>query len=218
MNMAQSTAEQIESEARALLAPHGLLPLGWFLEEEGRPALLVGNIGSSLWPAFSNSAEFEDGAGHAMDRWTSRVMAPIADEFGAKTRYPFGDVVWPFQHYAGSAMGMKQSPIGLLVHPQYGLWSAFRAVLVFQEGFEVPAAPIHEHPCDECSEKPCLTTCPVGAFTDGGYDYVSCRAHIRSDAGQLCRTGGCLARNSCPVGREYAYEEDQQKFHMAAFI
>lgn len=202
---------------RVLLAPFGLLPLGWFDEEEGSPALLVGNIGSSLWSAFSHSAEFNDGEPHAMDRWTSKVISPIAAALRAEARYPFGDVVWPFQQYAKSAMGMKQSPIGLLVHPEYGLWSAFRAVLVFTNDPTVPATPLRRHPCDECEGKPCLTTCPVGAFKADGYDYVSCRAHVRLKAGRTCHTGGCLARHACPIGREYAYNADQQAFHMAAF-
>jgi hypothetical protein len=31
-------------------------------------------------------------------------------------------------------------------------------------------------------------------------------------------SGGCLARRACPVGREYAYDPAQARFHMQAFL
>ena len=201
-----------------MLAPFGLLPFGWFRDDAGTAGLLVGNIGSSLWPAFQKSCEFEDGEPNAMDRWTQNVLQPVADELRAELRFPFGEKIWPFQQWAGQATGMKQSPIGLFIHPEYGLWTAFRGALMFDCEIEFTHKVVDWHPCDRCADKPCLSTCPIGAFTTEGYDYLSCKSHVRSDAGFACRSGSCLARKSCPVGVEYTYEQDHQAFHMAAYI
>jgi len=219
MGSADATTERRDvlwHTASAVLCPDGLSPFGWF-EIDDKPGLLVGNVGSSLWPAFSRSRFFTDGEADGMDRWTASVVGPVSDMLGASVRYPFGGKVWPFQHYGRMACGMKQSPIGLLIHHQYGLWKAFRTVFIFDESFAlgVPSASVHT--CDACVDKPCLNTCPVGAFEPGNYDYVSCRSHIGGAEGGNCRNGGCLARHACPVGRAYAYERDQQAFHMAAF-
>jgi epoxyqueuosine reductase QueG len=116
------------------------------------------------------------------------------------------------------AEGLKASPLGILIHPVYGLWHAYRAALVapaIAEGIE-PAAEA-AHPCDSCSEKPCLNACPVDAFTPSGYNVPACAAYLASTAGKTCRHGGCAARNACPVGAEFRYSEPQLRFHMAAF-
>jgi hypothetical protein len=66
-------------------------------------------------------------------------------------------------------------------------------------------------------DKPCLSACPVGAFSGRSYDVPACVNHTRSTAGVDCREAGCRARRACPVGREYPYEPDQARFHMDAF-
>ncbi len=211
-------ADILQNEARTLLAPFGLLPFGWFRDEDGVAGLLVGNIGSSLWAAFATSDEFSDGQKNALDRWTETSLRPVALELNAELRFPFGEKTWPFQRWAGEATGMRQSPIGLFIHPEYGLWTAFRGALMFDVEIEFETKLVDWHPCDRCVEKPCLITCPIGAFNAEGYDYLSCKSHVRSDIGYACRSGSCLARKSCPIGTEYVYVPDHQAFHMAAYI
>ncbi|EFL90706.1 conserved hypothetical protein [Ahrensia sp. R2A130] len=200
-----------------------MMPFGWFTvdgdqRDRKRPALLIGNIGSSLWPAFSRSVEFSDGLKNPMDRWTKEVVEPIASELKAEARYPFGQPHWPFQTYAKAATGMDNSPLGLVIHPEFGLWTALRAVFVFDDDFEVPTHHVDWHPCDCCVDKPCLSTCPVDSFGPDGYDWKGCKAHVASEQGVVCLSGGCLARHACPVGTEYAYDNEHQAFHMAAYI
>lgn len=211
-------ADELRTEVQGLFASSGMMPFGWFKLDDGRPALLIGNIGSSLWQAFSRSAEFVDGSPNPLDRWTTEIVEPVASELGAEARYPFGEPRWPFQAYAKAATGMNNSPLGLLIHPQYGLWTALRALLVFKGGFDVPTHHVDWHSCDRCVEKPCLQVCPVDAFGPDGYDWQGCKAHVASPQGKICLGGGCLARRACPVGAEYAYEEAHQAFHMAAYV
>lgn len=216
-----NSASSIEQEIRNQLALAGLLPLGWF-DVDGAPALLIGNIGSSLWPAFSTSDQFNDGLPDPLNRWTAATISELIDRLPdnlvLEVRYPFGEPVWPFQEYARRAMGIKQSPIGLLHHPEFGLWTAFRAALVFTPQIAIPELPPKTHACDSCLEKPCLNTCPIGAFAPDGYDYSACKSHVASGAGSACFAGGCIARQACPVGQEHANEKVHQAFHMKAYV
>ncbi|MGI9353933.1 MAG: ferredoxin [Rhizobiaceae bacterium] len=213
--MAGLSSQEIEKKARALLASSGIVLLGWFKTEEGRAALLLGNIGGSLWPAFSTSGFPNDGVPDPMNRWTQNICDQVAAELKAEVRYPFAKPVWPFQRYAMAATGMQPSPLGILIHPEYGLWVALRAAMVFEEPIEISLPPERQRPCNNCKDKPCLSTCPVSAFSTNGYAVDQCRAHLASGDGSACLDGGCLARRACPVGRIYAYESGQQRFHMA---
>lgn len=195
--------------------PHGLLLRGALHPPEGGTVVLVGNAGPGLWQAFARARRAEDRP-HELDAWTRRVMEPVAAAVGARVVFPFeGPPYHPFQRWAMAAEGLKPSPVGVLMHPVFGLWHAYRAALLFDARLPLPESAPAPHPCDSCDAKPCLSACPVGAFTAGGYDVAACRAHVRSAAGEACRAGGCLARHACPVGEAYA--PGQAAFHMAAF-
>ncbi len=115
------------------------------------------------------------------------------------------------------AEGLKASPLGILIHPQFGLWHGYRAALAFDRPLPQTGSPPAAHPCDACLDKPCLSSCPVGAVTPVSFDVVACRTHLATPEGERgCMAGGCLARGQCPVGSSYRYEPAQLRFHMAA--
>jgi hypothetical protein len=88
---------------------------------------LVGNIGSSYWPLFSESPEYDDGAADPLDRWSRRVAETVAAEFSLQPVYPFeGPPYYPFQRWAQRAEALEQSPIGVMMHPEFGLWHSYR--------------------------------------------------------------------------------------------
>jgi len=202
------------------LGAHGLLLRGGFAPEPedglgaARTVLLVGNAGPALWEAF---APFRDGGPHPLDRWTRAVVGAVAARFGLAVLYPFERPFRPFQRWAMRAEGLAPSPLGLLVHPEYGLWHAWRAALLSPEAVLLPAPEPRPHPCDACPDRPCLSACPVGAFATGGYDVPACAGFLASAAGTTCLTGGCRARDACPVGRDRRYPAEEVRFHMAAF-
>jgi len=76
--------------------------------------------------------------------------------------------------------------------------------------------PHRPHPCDRCSDKPCLAACPAGAVTRDRFDVPACRTFLGSEGEGTCMDGGCLARNACPVGVDYRYAPEQLRFHMEA--
>jgi len=212
-----------EAAERCGLAAHGAFRLD---DEERRGALaggatiaLLGLDRARGWMAFSASPEALDGGADPLDRWSRRVVDALAETLGARALYPFGGPPhWPFQRWAMRAEPVHASPLGLLIHPVDGLWRGYRGALVFAEALATPPTPRAPSPCERCAGRPCLSACPVGAFSGAGYDVAACVAHLDRPAGRACATGGCLARRACPVGADRGHRPDQAAFHMAAFL
>jgi hypothetical protein len=210
------------------IAQAGLVPRGALRLEDGerqgaladvRTLILAGMAGREGWGAFAASPEARDGLGHPLDRWSRRLIEALARELGAKALFPFGGPpFWPFQQWARRAEPVHPSPIGLLIHPRYGLWHSYRGALAFREALAVPEPAAVASPCESCSGRWCLSACPVGAFTDARYDVAACAGHLRSVAGADCMDSGCRARRACPVGREHAYGPEQANFLIQAFL
>lgn len=215
----------------AVLERHGLIVRGSIVFETGEDApagpsggpaksiLLVGHAGTGYWPHFQ---AWLAGQGmkpaNPLDTWSKQVIGRVAAAWEARAVFPSDRPYLPFQQWAMRAEGLKPSPLGILMHPEYGLWHAWRGALLFDRSLDVRKATTAAHPCDDCAEKPCLTSCPVDAVSADGYNVTACIDHLDSACGTPCNDGGCLARNACPVGTEYRYNADAQAFHQAAFL
>lgn len=183
---------------------------------EANTLVLVGNAGPSMWRAFETAHHQNPELG--LDTWTRATLDPVARRLGAGIIYVFdGPPFHPFQQWARRAEDVHPSPVGSLIHPDYGLWHAYRAALVFDRELDLPARRNRPSPCDSCADRPCLSTCPVNAFTGTGYRLADCAAHLNTNPAGDCMTHACAARRACPVGREYIYPEAQRRFHMRAF-
>ena len=217
-------------EIAAALAGHGLMLRGGFVfgadenppaGPSGKPArslLLVGQGGAAPWPHFlrwrkSQPASLAD----PLDAWSRMVLDDVARQAGASAASPSDRPYLPFQQWAMRAEGLKPSPLGILMHPRFGLWHAYRGALFFDAELSVPPAEEPIHLCDICDGKPCINACPAGAFVDTGFAHADCLAFVRGPAGTRCRASGCLSRNACPYGSDYRYPADAQAFHMASF-
>ncbi|MCV0397917.1 MAG: hypothetical protein K5872_10440 [Rhizobiaceae bacterium] len=187
----------------------------------GRPArsvLLVGQAGAAPWAHFTEWLAVQGGeVTDLLDTWSRTVIGAVAERHGARAVSPSDRPFLPFQQWAMRAENLRPSPLGILMHPDYGLWQAYRGALLFDAWLpdEEPHAP--NHLCDACASRPCLSACPADAFSDTGFDFAACLAHLRSEAGRTCREAGCQARNACPQD-SFRYLPEQQAFHMAAFI
>ncbi|MVA97273.1 hypothetical protein GN330_08435 [Nitratireductor sp. CAU 1489] len=212
------------------LAAHGLMARGGFVfdDDEAAPAgpsgaaagavVLVGHAGSTIWPHFSRwLADQPANLADPLDCWSRETIGAIAGRFTARAVFPFEKPFLPFQRWAMRAEGLKPSPLGILIHPEYGLWHAYRGALLFET--QVAEARPHalSHACDACAEKPCLFVCPADAVSSVRHDHAACLAHLRSGRGGACMGGGCLARLACPVGAGWRYDDAQQTFHMRTF-
>ncbi|RWE40629.1 MAG: hypothetical protein EOS78_08375 [Mesorhizobium sp.] len=217
-------------EITAALGANGLILRGGFRlgDDEVAPAgfsgaparsvLLVGQAGAAPWPHFLRWREKQPPSViNPLDTWSRAVIGAVADDFGARGVSPSDRPYLPFQQWAMRAEGLKPSPLGILMHPKYGLWHAYRGALLFDREIATPEADAAIHLCDACIEKPCLKSCPVGAYSVDGFAHQACLAHVRGKDGAPCRAEGCLDRNACPYGAEHRYPAHVQAFHMAAF-
>lgn len=213
------------------LSAHGLIARGGvnFGPEENAPqgpsgiparaVVLVGQAGASAWPYFSAWRERQARElRHPLDTWAREVIGAVAAQVGARAVSPSDRPFVPFQQWAMRAEGLRASPLGLLMHPRYGLWHAYRGALLFDTEIDIAAAEEGVHLCDTCVDKPCLNSCPVNAYSGTAFDYAGCRSHLHSGAGEQCMSAGCLDRRTCPHGAAYRYPPEMQVFHMKAFV
>jgi hypothetical protein len=218
-------------ELRDALARIGLRVRGGFATEResdrnilaeapwAKTLILIGNVGSELWDKSGAEIAAMDGQ-DPLDRWTRQVVDPIARSMDGIALYPFtGPPCWPFQRWAERAEGVRSSPLGIQIHPDYGLWHAYRAAILLRSEIDLRCEE-QQHPCDTCVDRPCLTHCPVNAFSTVGYDVDRCIDHVvavQCESGS-CSNVGCLARLACPVGVKWRYQVDHARFHMTAFV
>ena len=228
--MNTSASFTLDSIAGAL-AGRGLACRGVFHPEpddkvpicaDGAPVLTVclfGWTGGEQWPVFARSPEANDGFPDPLNRWSKRLLDAAAEGLDAAAFYPFGGPPWlDFQRWALKAEPVHRSPLGLLIHPKWGLWHSYRGALGLHQRLELAPRENTGHPCEDCRDRPCLSACPVSAFApERPYDYVACRQYL--EAGEAdCLTRACTARRACPIGREMRYSERQATFHIRAFL
>lgn len=183
-----------------------------------RSVVLLGNIGGSIWSPFSAWRKAHHRS-NPLDEWSKWVIGPIAAEFGATAFYPSDPPYMPFQQWAMRAEGLRSSPLGILIHPVFGLWHGYRGALAFRDALDAPVVMPAASPCESCAGKPCLATCPAEAISIAGFAVDPCRDHLASVAGRAgCMVSGCFARNVCPAGVGYRYPPEQLAFHMDALF
>lgn len=191
---------------------------------------MVGIVGSTFWPHFRATPFFRDGLPDPLDRWSRSVATTLAQQYGGYALFPFeGPPFHPFQRWADRAEPTQTSPVMLRIHPEFGLWHAYRFALALPAlAVGKAAMPLSAPPhapqnaassiCATCSAQPCLHACPVAAFDGENYLHQRCATHLQTARGQACMQSGCLARRACPVGQAFQYQPEHAAFHMQAFL
>lgn len=210
------------SEALRALSDAGLVALAVtapdpdFCPPDCRALVLIGPAGGSTWwSALKAAPEWQDGAPDPVDRWSKRILGGLAGRFGGAALFPSDGPPWPpFFRWAQASGALWQSPVGMLVHADQGLWVSFRGALALPFDLTLPEA---AKPCETCAAQPCRTACPVGALSATAYDTARCHAHLDTPEGRDCLTGGCRARRACPAGIGHARLAEQSAYHMSRF-
>lgn len=178
--------------------------------------ILLGPNEPGFWSHVTRQPEFADGSPDPIDRWSRRVIDAMAKALGGQAIFPFGGPPYaPFQRWAMESGRAWPSPVGLLVHDMAGLWISYRGAIALPVDLDLPVPPVR--PCDTCSDKPCLSACPVGALNGEGYDLPACHAFLDGAGRTSCMETGCQVRKSCPAGADYARLPAQSAYHMRQF-
>lgn len=203
------------------LAETGLAILGHVNPEpsdiSGMSTLLLLGPAPNFWEVFCQSEMANDGRRDPVDRWSEMEISKLATQFDASAFFPFGGPPYmPFLSWALDTGRCWQSPVGMLVHDTSGLLISFRGALGFGDVI-APSMPQGPAPCETCVDKPCLSTCPVSALGNEGYDVALCKSYLSDQEGKDCMDRGCLVRRSCPISQGAFRQDAQSALHMRAF-
>lgn len=174
--------------------------------------VLIGNGGGTFWEALRTAERHQP---DPIDHFSSAAAHRFADQVlsGEDYRllYP-GDSPLALQQLGTCAGWHAPSPLGLGINPQWGLWYAYRAVLLTNEPLPEVRMPAPLSPCETCSEKHCLSLCPARALSEAeAIDMKQCAGYRLSvESGCADR---CLARLGCPVSRDQRYTLEQIQYH-----
>jgi epoxyqueuosine reductase QueG len=185
-----------------------------------RAAVVVGSGGPAFFDRFAaRAADPDPGAPDPLDRYTRAVVEEAVraalDPLGVAhvERFPFlaqAGPHLPFQRLGRAAGLGGPGPLGLQIHPTYGPWWAYRALVVVDA--PLPAAAPPGDGCAGC-DAPCVAACPAGAVQVTGFLVPAC--HARRLVAEPCRLS-CAARIACVRGPEHRYRDEELAFHMAA--
>jgi len=195
--------------------------------------LLVGHAGKKFWEVFGQS-EFwlntpdADPVDNYSIEVTRLVIKKHLPDITKQRLFPSADC--PVNLMAlGRAFGWHEpSPLGMGIHEQYGLWSAYRAVwwldLEIAESVETkhelsdiknmnPTSKVESADiCSQCLTQDCVSECPSNAIEYlKNPDLGRCADYRLEEASQCAST--CLSRMACPYASEHRYAEKQMSYH-----
>jgi epoxyqueuosine reductase QueG len=193
------------------------------IDSRARSIVVIGNGGSAFWEVYRRHSDANAGwaqRDNPLDDFTRQVVE--RDLAGAiRARDLRCTTVYPFLSDAGNLHFMElgkiagiggPSIIGVLVHPVYGTWIAFRAALLIEETLDEPGPALGFDPCPRCVPRSCIPACPVGAVAaDARWDALKCVRH-RVEAEPDCGAG-CYSRLGCVIGPQHRYPDDELRHH-----
>lgn len=182
-----------------------------------RAILVFGSGGPALWNALLGELrahpEHLSAEAHPLDAYVRRAVERADPALaGARRRWFFAaadtELHLDFRVLADLAGLGGRSRMGLLLHPEFGLWLGLRAACFLDQ--DVPfSAPMEADPCAGCPA-PCVTGCPGDAFVDGAWNVDRCAAF--HEASRRCASS-CDARGACPKGAEHRYGPEEMVYH-----
>jgi epoxyqueuosine reductase len=234
-----SAAPPLLDSIRRAADPHGLnliaaIPLDIYeasappsmraraLAPNAKSIVVIGNGGGAFWQAFKVHADAHRGWGereHPLDDFTRHVIedqiVPVVRERGIEcfSAFPFvGERTLNFIGIGKLAGLGGPSLLGVLIHPVYGPWIAFRAALLIGAELNQPGEAVAFDPCPTCTERSCIAACPASAVNyPSGWDIPRCLTHrIEAEADCALR---CHARAACVIGPEHRYPDDEFAYH-----
>jgi hypothetical protein len=218
------------------LAPHGLNLVGATaaaaydacvppeyalcrLLPDARAMIVIGNGGAEFWGAYRAYCarhQTHEGRPDPLDRFTQIVIEDVVRPLvGGEARifYPFrfADEPVSFLRLAECAGLGRPGLTGVLLHPVFGPWIAFRAAIAVPFHLAAPRPSDGFDPCPTCVERACMPACPAGAVTARGWDIPRCAAERARDPDPCAAR--CHARFECVLGREHRYPADALAHH-----
>lgn len=180
--------------------------------KEYRRLVLLGHGGRRMWEALqADGMTAHDPVDNYSRELAQQFVRDYLDNSATYWLYPNTPHLVPLQQFGTLAGWSHPSPLGLGISPTFGVWFAYRAAFLVKADLPLRQAVAQPSPCDSCVDKPCISTCPVGAVKLGAFDVAGCgRFRIQTDS--PCKDR-CLARMACPYFPEHRYSLEQIQYH-----
>lgn len=173
--------------------------------------VLLGNAGRTLWDVLEQKGL---AGADPVDDFSISVATDYIELLGMGTR---AMIIYPSNYQisltklAERAGWSFSTPMGVMIHPEFGPWFAYRAVLLVRPRLEASAPLNASSPCESCADRPCQSACPSGAVGEiGEFALETCSRYRLLDESPCERK--CLSRIACPVGTEYRYGDSQMQY------
>ena len=192
------------------------------LAPNAKSIVVIGNGGGAFWAAFKKYAGTHPRwrqRTHPLDDFTREIISneivPVVQQQGLACTpiFPFlGEATLNFIGLGKLAGLGGPSILGVLIHPVYGPWIAFRAALLLDVPLDQPGEAFDFDPCPRCVPRTCINACPASAVKfPSGWDIPRCLTHrIEVEADCASR---CHARAACVIGPEHRYPDDELEYH-----
>ncbi len=180
------------------------------LSDDLQSLLVVGHAGRGFWEGFVPNRP--DSSDPVDDYSVARVLAHLPESIRAGSRilYP-GDGQVALQRLGRLLGWHADSLLGVGIHPLWGTWYAYRAVLAVPVRLAESRSSPPQSACGECPGRACIAACPARAVSAQGTDLTRC-SDFRLQPASACAYR-CLAREACPVGSEHRYSGEQIRYH-----
>ncbi len=181
-----------------------------------RQLILIGHGGTSFWEALKAMGvePYRQEEQHPVDDFTVATVQQFMREEHLACAY---EIIYPgtytisLQELGKLAGWHHSSPFMVGINPTFGSWFAYRAVVLANTDLPLSTPVSSSPPCDSCSDKPCISTCPAHALDGGEFHLLKCVSYRQEEA-SVCKNT-CVARRSCPVGEEHRYSDEQMQYH-----
>ena len=173
--------------------------------------ILIGHSGNTMWQKLHEKGKKgQDPVDKFSVFYAELFVEKYLDDCEHVVLYP-GELPIPLQRLGALAGWHHSSPLGLGINSVFGPWFGYRAALLVRAKLPVIMDPSGESPCEQCADKPCISTCPAKALSESELPNISICVDYRMQERSPCELQ-CLARLACPIGPEFRYCEEQLNY------
>ena len=194
--------------------PKDLLPSVQSIHKNKYQQLIVfAHAGKKMWQALQDSP-FQ-AVTNPIDSFSKHTVQQYLKhehpEVEYQVVYPDEQQIIPLQKLGFLAGWHHESPFRIGINQTYGSWFAYRVVVLANTNLTPTQTITAPSPCENCTDKPCITVCPAEALTTGNLSLQTC-LNYRLKEHSKCQTT-CLSRIRCSIANEHRYSHEQIQYH-----
>ncbi len=177
--------------------------------------VLLGHSGRTLWKVLKDQDKKLFDSNAPIDQFSQQISEYTVKAYWGDVKtemlYP-GDNPISLQQLGKMAGWHHDSPMGVGINEEHGLWFAYRALFLIDAPLPLMKQPQGVSPCESCFDAPCVVTCPATALSSSESFKIERCSQFRIKSASPCRDR-CLARESCSVASEQRYNREQISYH-----